>query len=249
LYQIDDSWTVFGNIGVSFGPQQYSHLASTTDGLHPEKATTYEIGTHYEGDAWSAELTAFYIDFDKELYLGRNIVGEGVWTDLGATTHQGIEAAAQYDLGSLTSALDGLSLRATYTFTDATYDAGAFKGKDLPFYSRHFGSIGASYRYDDWLFNADVTAQSKQRSPGTAAEGATYVTDEDATGRLGDIPGYGTVNLRVAYQPEDNKNAPKLAFGVKNLFDKLYFTRSTDNNGGKFVGQPRTFFVTASIAF
>lgn len=248
-YRIDDTWTVFGNLGVSFGPQQYSHLASTTEGLHPEKATTYEIGTHYEGDAWSGELTAFYIDFDKELYLSRSIVGEGVWTDLGATTHQGLEAATRFDMGSLTPTLDGLSLHATYTFTDATYGAGAFKGKDLPFYSRHFGSIGASYQYEDWLFGADITAQSKQRSPGTAADGATYVTDEDATGRLGDIPGYGTVNLRVAYQPKDDKNAPKLAFGVKNLFDKQYFTRSTDNNGGKFVGQPRTFFVNASIAF
>jgi Fe(3+) dicitrate transport protein len=75
------------------------------------------------------------------------------------------------------------------------------------------------------------------------------VTEEDATGRLGDIPGYGLVNLRVAYQPEDMKYAPKFAFGVKNLFDKEYFTRATDNNGGKFVGQPRTFFVNASVTF
>jgi Fe(3+) dicitrate transport protein len=109
--------------------------------------------------------------------------------------------------------------------------------------------IGASYRYADWLFNADVTAQSKQRSPGNATDGATYVTEEDVTGRLGDIPGYGLVNLRVAYQPEDMKYAPKFAFGVKNLFDKEYFTRATDNNGGKFVGQPRTFFVNASVTF
>lgn len=248
-YKINESWTVFGNIGVSFGPQQYSQLASTTDGLHPEKATTYEIGTHYDGDSWNAELTAFYIDFDKELYLSRNIVGEGVWTDLGATKHQGIESAVQYDLGGLTAALDGMSVYATYTYTEATYEAGAFQGKDLPFYSRHFGTVGASYRTEDWVINADILAQSKQHSPGTATDGATYVTDEDATGRLGDIPGYGIVNLRVAYQPKDNKNAPKFAFGVKNLFDKEYFTRSTDNNGGKFVGQPRTFFVNASITF
>lgn len=248
-YKVNESWSVFGNVGVSFGPQQYSQLASTTDGLHPEKATTYEIGTHYDGDSWNAELTAFYIDFDKELYLSRNIVGEGVWTDLGATKHQGIEAAAQYDLGGLTSTLDGLSVYATYTYTEATYEAGAFQGKDLPFYSRHFGTVGASYRTEDWVVNADILAQSKQHSPGTATDGATYVTDEDATGRLGDIPGYGIVNLRVAYQPEDSKNAPKFAFGVKNLFDKEYFTRSTDNNGGKFVGQPRTFFVNTSITF
>ncbi|WP_454848582.1 TonB-dependent receptor family protein [Rhizobium binxianense] len=248
-YQINDSWSVFGNVGVSFGPQQYSQLASTTDGLHPEKATTYEIGTHYEGDNWSAELTAFNIDFDKELYLGRSIVGEGIWTDLGATRHRGIETAVRYDIGDVMPALDGLSLSATYTYTEATYQAGAFEGRDLPFYSRHVASIGARYRYNDWIFNADVLAQSKQHSPGSADEGATYVTDEDATGRLGDIPGYATVNLRVAYQPEDRKNAPQFAFGVKNLFDKEYFTRSTDNNGGKFAGQPRTFFVNASVAF
>lgn len=247
-YQVNDAWSVFANAGVSFGPQQYSHLASTTDGLTPETATTYEIGTHYQGDNWGAELTAFYIDFDEALLLTRNIVGEGRWTNLGATKHQGIEAAGRYDLGSVVPALEGLSLYATYTYTEATFEAGAFKGKDLPFYSRHFGTIGASYRHEDWVINADVFAQSKQHSPGNAESG-NYVGDEDATGRLGDIPGYGTVNLRVAYQPEDDKNAPKFAFGVKNLFDKQYFTRSTDNNGGKFVGQPRTFFVNASIAF
>ena len=132
-YQINDSWSVFANVGVSFGPQQYSQLASTTDGLHPEKATTYEIGTHYEGDNWSGELTLFNIDFDKELYLGRTIVGEGIWTDLGATRHRGVEAAGRYDLSDLSPALDGLSLSATYTYTEATYEAGAFEGRDLPF--------------------------------------------------------------------------------------------------------------------
>jgi len=33
------------------------------------------------------------------------------------------------------------------------------------------------------------------------------------------------------------------------LFDKEHFARSTDNNGGLFMGQPRAFFVNASIAF
>ncbi len=46
------------------------------------------------------------------------------------------------------------------------------------------------------------------------------MTEEDVTGRLGDIPGYGLVNLRVAYQPEDMKYAPKFAFGVKTCLTK-----------------------------
>jgi Fe(3+) dicitrate transport protein len=248
-YKLTDEWTAFANAGVSFGPQQYSQLASTTEGLHPEKANTYEIGMHYQGDALSGEFTLFNIDFDKELYLGRSIVGEGIWTDLGATLHRGVEAAAHYDLSDVAPALDGLSLSATYAYTEATYKAGPFEGRDLPFYSRQVGSVGARYQYKGWIFNADVLAQTGQHSPGTVADGATYVTQEDATGRLGDIPGYATVNLRVGYQPEGVKNDLKFAFGVKNLLDRQYFTRSTDNNGGKFVGQPRTFFVNASVTF
>lgn len=248
-YMLTDQWNLFANVGVSFGPQQYSHLASTTDGLQPEKATTYELGTRYRGEGLSGELTLFNIDFDQELYLGRSIVGEGVWTNLGATLHRGVEAAARYDLGTLTPTLSGLSLSATYTYTEATYQAGAFEGRDLPFYSRHVGSLGARYQYKDWVFNTDVFMQSKQHSPGNVAEGAAYVTVEDASGRLGDIPSYATVNIGATYAPEIASGKFKLGFGVKNLFDKRYYTRSTDNNGGKFVGQPQTFYVNASAAF
>ncbi len=158
-YQVNDVWSVL--------PMRVYRLARNniaTSLRRPKvfslKAKTYEVGTHYEGDSLSAEFTAFYIDFDKELYLGRTIVGEGIWTNLGATEHKGIEAAARYDLGGVSQALEGLSIYGNYTYTQATYSAGAFKGKDLPFYSRHTGMIGASYRYADWLFNADVTAQS-----------------------------------------------------------------------------------------
>jgi Fe(3+) dicitrate transport protein len=41
----------------------------------------------------------------------------------------------------------------------------------------------------------------------------------------------------------------KLGAGVKNIFDKQYFTRSSDNNSGMYVGAPRTFFVQASVGF
>jgi Fe(3+) dicitrate transport protein len=41
----------------------------------------------------------------------------------------------------------------------------------------------------------------------------------------------------------------KLAVGVKNLFDRRYYNRSVDNNGGKYVGQPRTVYLQASVAF
>nr|WP_256221545.1 TonB-dependent siderophore receptor [Variovorax sp. OK605] len=250
LYRMSERWSLFANAGVSFGPQQYAQLAQSTTSLHPEKAKTYEIGTHYKGEAWSGELTLFNINFDKELQLARSITGDvGQWTDLGATRHRGLESALRYDLADLSPSLKGLSVSGTYTYTQAISKAGAFAGRDLPFYSRQVATLGARYERGPWTFNADVYAQSKQRSPGSPDDGATYVTIEDSTGRLGNVPGYATMNLRAAYDFGKSMSNLKVAVGVKNLFDRRYFNRSVDNNGGKYVGQPRTVYLQASVAF
>lgn len=250
LYRMNERWSLFANAGVSFGPQQYAQLAQSTTSLHPEKAKTYEIGTHYKGEAWSGELTLFNINFDKELLLARSITGDvGQWTDLGATRHRGVESALRYELSDLSASLKGLSVSGTYTYTQATSKAGNFAGRDLPFYSRQILTLGARYERGPWTLNADVYAQSKQRSPGSPDDGAQYVTLEDSTGRLGNIPGYTTMNLRAAYDFGPSMSHLKLAVGVKNLFDRRYYNRSVDNNGGKYVGQPRTVYLQASVAF
>ena len=102
LYRVNSQWTVFANAGKSFGPQQYAQLAqSSNNQLYPESAKTYELGTHYKSDTWNGELTLFNIDFDKELFLDRpgDGTGNGIWTDLGATRHRGLESALRYDFG------------------------------------------------------------------------------------------------------------------------------------------------------
>ncbi|MFH4176479.1 TonB-dependent receptor, partial [Acinetobacter baumannii] len=61
--------------GKSFAPLQYSQMANTNasgayltmQGLQPEKANNYEIGTHYLDPYLSLEFTLFYIDFSDEL--------------------------------------------------------------------------------------------------------------------------------------------------------------------------------------
>ena len=37
--------------------------------------------------------------------------------------------------------------------------------------------------------------------------------------------------------------------GIKNLLNQQYSTRSSDNNAGIYLGEPRTFFVQASVGF
>ncbi|BCL74853.1 hypothetical protein JHS3_05890 [Jeongeupia sp. HS-3] len=129
-------------------------------------------------------------------------------------------------------------------YTRATSEQGAFAGKDLPFYSRNVATLGARYQRAQWMFNVDGFAQSKQHSSGA---GPNYITSETPDGRYGDIAGYATWNVRGEYAFGPQFYNMKLAAGIKNLFDREYYTRSTDNNYGKYVGQPRTYFMQASF--
>ncbi|VVO64828.1 Fe(3+) dicitrate transport protein FecA [Pseudomonas fluorescens] len=259
MYHLSDAWKLFANYETSFGSLQYFQLGqggsgdSTANGLQPEKAKTYEIGTRYNDDVWGGEVTLFYIDFDDELQYISNDVG---WTNLGATKHQGIEASAHYDMAALDPRLEGLTANAGFTYTRATYEGEipGFKGRDLPFYSRQVATVGLRYEVNRWTYNLDGFAQSKQRSPGTGvnADGSfngNYITDGTADGQYGDIPGYVTWNVRGGYDFGPQVSNLKLGAGVKNVFDKQYFTRSSDNNSGMYVGAPRTFFVQASLGF
>ena len=258
MYKATDNWNIFANAGVSFGPQQYNQLArleggvaqSTTDGLHPEKSNNYEIGTKYLGNGLNVELTVFYLDFEKELYLETNTLQQNkYWTDLGATSHKGVELGVAYDFGYLADVLQGLKVYSNYTFTKAVAESGNFKDKDLPFYSRHTANIGLGYKIDQWSVNADMFAQSKQHSPGNQESGI-YQTVESADGIFGDISGYATFAVRTAYDFGEQFHGLKIGGGVKNVFDKQYFTRSTDTaTAGKYVGRPHTFYLQTSFDF
>ncbi|AWY40277.1 TonB-dependent siderophore receptor [Pseudomonas putida] len=259
MYHMSEAWKLFANYETSFGALQYFQLGQggvgneTANGLEPEKAKTYEIGTRYNDDVWGGEVTLFYIDFDKELQYISNDAG---WTNLGATTHRGIETSVHYDMAALDPRLEGLTANAGFTYTRAVYegDIPDFKGRDLPFYSRQVATVGLRYDINRWTYNVDAFAQSQQRSPGVAvnADGSfsnNYITQGTADGQYGDIPGYVTWNVRSGYDFGPSVSNLKVGAGVKNIFDKQYFTRSSDNNSGMYVGAPRTFFVQASVGF
>lgn len=245
MYHISDVWKLYANAGTSFSSIQYFQLMQggagnqSAPGLSAEKARTYEAGTRFDNTSWKADLTAFYIDFDNQLQLNGN-----EWSSFGATKHEGIEFSASYDLVSLTPVLEGMNIYTTYTYTKAYAVYGNNAGKDLPFYSRQIYTAGASYGVKNWLFNIDGYAQSKQYSPDKK-----YNLSPSADGRYGIIPGYMIWNLRGEYQFGAELANLKLGAGIKNLFDQHYYSRSTDNNFGKYPGEARTFYLQTSVEF
>lgn len=263
IYHLSDALKLYANAETSFGSLQYFQIGqkdSTNQfaaGLKPETARTYEIGTRYDTKAWGGEVSLFRINFDHELQLVGKLPNvpdsyDG-WTTLGATTHKGVETAGHLDFGAFNDALDGLTLWGTATYTHAIYKHGSFEGKDLPFYSRRTANLGLRYGIAQWTFNLDAFSQSRQHSPGSPtfdpANPSVYQTEPTPEGDLGDIPGWTTYNARAEYAFGPSLSNLRLGVGVKNFTDKRYFTRSTDNNDGIYVGQPRTYFVQASVDF
>lgn len=245
MYKANDLWNIFANYGKSFAPLQYSQMANTNasgayltmQGLQPEKANNYEIGTHYLDPYLSLEFTLFYIDFSDEL---KRDDATQTYSNLGATEHKGAEFGFKYNLGAISDELSGISLYANTTYTKATASAGENKGQDLDFYSQLVGNAGIDYKIDQWTLNTNFYGQSGQTASGT----------HDATGRYGNIPGYGLVGVRASYDFSNTQlNGLKVGFGVKNLFDREYYTRSADQVGGMYVGAPQTYYLQTSFDF
>lgn len=243
-YSINDKWTAFSSYNRSFGSVQHLQLNLQDKGentLNPELADIYEIGSRYLGDSGSLEATLFYIDFEDQLSYNYT---DGKYENNGRTVHKGIELAGRLYLDTLNSSLEGSSLYGNYTYLDATYKESNV-GNQIEFTSKNVALVGYEYMQDDWSSFAEVYYQSKQYADNLNTK------EENSAGSLGVIPSQTLVN--IGYKKEFKFSSDydlSLSLGVKNLFDKETFTRSTDTLGnGKYRGMPRTAYLTLRIDY
>ncbi|MNT22895.1 Fe(3+) dicitrate transport protein FecA precursor [compost metagenome] len=152
-----------------------------------------------------------------------------------------MESAIDYTFDRA-SLLGGLNLYANYTYTRAIQKSGPTAGLDVPFYSRNTDTIGARYDWRSWTFNISTTHQSSQY-----ADLANTVA-ESADGSVGRIPGFRTWNLQAMFKVPQMKRTD-ITIGLNNVFDKRYYTRTTDSNAGRLVGAPRMVYIQARAGF
>lgn len=244
MYHLTDSWNLYANTEGSFGSVQYSQMPNRVSSgeVKPEKARTWEVGTRYDNGDLQAEIGAFLINFDNQ--YESNQTNDSVIAR-GETRHQGIETSVRYALDGLSPALAGFDVHASYAFVDASIrEDGPNKGNQVPFSSRHKGNLGVGYTQGPWQLNLEGSFQSSQY-----ADNAN-TSAESADGSTGRIPGYMLVSTRAGYDFGPQLSNLKVAVGVKNLFNREYYTRSfDDNNKGKYVGEPRTLYVQTSVEF
>ncbi|MFJ2995646.1 TonB-dependent receptor family protein [Pandoraea sp. NPDC087047] len=241
-YLVNSAWTIFADYSTSFGPVQNLQLnsMSASNPLQPEVARTYEIGTRWTDNRWKAELTAFRMRFDNQILQVPNVTPI-TFQNIGATNHDGIETALDYTFDR-DSVLRGLNLYANFTYVRAIQKSGTTAGLDVPFYSRFTDTLGARYAIGQWTFNVSTTHQSSQYSDLANTEA------QSADGTNGKVPGYRVWNLQAMYKIPFYKNAD-VTVGLNNVFDKRFYTRNTDQNGGIMVGSPRMVYVQGHFGF
>lgn len=241
-YLPSERLTLYTAYSTSFGAVQYTQLnsMSETNPLDPEVARTLEAGVRYAGEQLRSEFTVFDLRFDNQI-LSIPGTNPAVFRNLGATTHDGIEFAVDYDLAR-SGPLAGLNLYANYTYVRAIQKSGEFAGRDVPFYSRQTGALGARYTRGAWALGLSATAQGKHYTD------TANTAPETANAALGRVPGFGLLNAQLSYKMA-GKKGPDFQLGVNNLADRRYYTRNTDTNGGRMVGAPRMVYVQLRMAY
>ncbi|OYO29701.1 TonB-dependent Fe(3+) dicitrate receptor FecA [Janthinobacterium sp. PC23-8] len=238
IYHVSDAWNLYASGDSSFGTVQYSKMANAvvSGGAEPEKARSWEVGTRYQQGPWRLDANLFLIRFSNQ--YESNQQNNSVYAR-GKTRHRGLESSVQYELGN------GLDVYASYALVDAAIkEDGPNFGKQVPFSPRHKGTAGLAWKGGKWRASVDGLFEG-----GQYADSANTVA-ENAAGNNGRIPGYGVWAARGSVDIASLPAALRLSLGVKNLFDRRYFTRSfDDNNLGKYVAQPRTVYVQLSSRF
>jgi Fe(3+) dicitrate transport protein len=208
-----------------------------------EESINYEAGVRARAEAFSAEATVFYNDYDN--MLGRDTLasggsGSGALFNGGEVRVSGLEAAVSYDLRDALGVGFGLPVQVSYTFTDTQFRNdfqsqfgpwGTVKaGDELPYVPRHQFFAGLGAQGSRW--QADLSAHYVGRMRTRAGQGdlvPTLATDSAFV-----LDAMGEYALRG-----DVLGGPLRFFaGVQNLADRRYVV--SRHPAGARPGLPRT---------
>ncbi|MDZ7780725.1 MAG: TonB-dependent receptor [Gemmatimonadota bacterium] len=123
LYDVESRFQLYGGVHKGFGPAG----PGADEETEPESSVNYELGLRSLGPTNSVEVTGFFSDYDNILGTATlSVGGEGdneVFNG-GAVNTMGVEVALGTQLELDPEKAWRLPLRATYTLTRATFEAG-----------------------------------------------------------------------------------------------------------------------------
>ena len=241
-YELRPQWHVFAGVHRGFSPPG----PSSTEEVEPEESVNYEAGTRYRKGAASAELTAFFNDYDNLLgadTLSGGGTGTGDLFNGGAVDVYGLEAACGTELWR--GARFAVPVRASYTYTRGEFRTSfetefedwapaVARGDELPYMPEHqiFAEIGlVAPRWGVNLNGHYVSEMRTRAGRGVIAEGER-------------IEDHVAWDLAARYRVGAGV---ELRLQVRNLFDEVYV--ASRRPYGLRPGLPRTALVGLAVDF
>lgn len=245
-YRVAAGHSVYGNISRAFETPTTTEFANRPDGaggfnpeLNPQRATSYEAGTRgsiagrasYEFALYYADVSDALIPFEIEGAPGRQF-----FRNAGSATHRGVEAGVELNPA------DALTIRGSYSFTDARFDSYVLDGERLddnrlPGAVPHRAQLGATWSVGSGYLAGDLDAAS--RTPANDLNTAYS-------------PGYALLGIRGGWNGLHAAGSRLSPFaGVTNLLDQEYNASVVVNAfGGRFYepGPGRSFFAGLRVA-
>jgi len=175
-----------------------------TSFLEPQTGVSWEGGVEWQDAIQRYQLSLYRLDLQNEIAFDSAApgpFGPGANVNLDDTRRDGLLLEGQRQLS------ERLSLNGQYSFTDARYRAGNFKGHDVPWVARHTAGLSLSYLIQDGLstyLEANYT-------------GPRYLSSDDGhvMPRAG---GYTLFNLGLSYDYQQFSSRLR----INNLTGKRY---------------------------
>jgi iron complex outermembrane receptor protein len=231
---IGASWSVFGRVGRAFRfvnaeeiYEQNVFFEPQFQVLQPQTSETYEAGVEWRRGANMLRVAVFQSDVTNEIHLDPFTTGVGN-TNLPPSRRRGVELDGKWLLSKT------FRVSAGYAYTEAKFLEGTLPGgpfaigtnipiggKTVPLVPEQ--KFNLAFAWDlapRTLLSGAITAVSEQ------------YRDNDEPNTLSQIPGYQTVDLKLAQK----FSWGRLSLAVNNLFNQAYYTYSARSQFNTFPG-------------
>jgi hemoglobin/transferrin/lactoferrin receptor protein len=225
VWRLGVAWSLFGgyargfrappyaDVNIGFTNVQFGYTAIANPDLKPETSDGFELGLRYSGSAAYASLSGYdnrYRDFiESFVFAGFNAQGLMVFQsqNVADARIRGVELKAGVDLGAVSGAWDGWSLRGA-----AAWSRGEDRTADEPLESVDplSATLGIAHARGAWGVElAGRFAARRDRMP-DASVGTSYFQS----------PGYGVFDLYAHWNIAEQL---RLDVGIANLADRKYW--------------------------
>ncbi len=229
---------VYAKAGSSFRlpnvNDNYNLFVATVNLLEPQTAHDAEFGIEGNSGPLRFRAAAYRINLRNEIFLDPLTFSN---RNLQPTRRQGLELEARWQASA------AVDVHANYTYTDAKFREGNFSGVSIagnrvPLVPRHAANAGLG-----WAFAEKARADFEVRYVGSSP------FDADETNTFGrKMPAYTVADLKFSVR----SGGWLLNAGVRNLFDKKYFSYGVFTGFPTYAALPapeRTVFVSAQYTF